>query len=187
MLPAAKPVSTRPWARRIARGLALFALLPYLTVTAFFAVLQRTFIYQPSPAKHLAAAELGLESDFIQDVRLSTPDGVMLHGWLFARPEAEAPDRPLPPLVIYFPGNAGNRLDRLSELRQIAAAGFDALIFDYRGYGDSTGRPSESALSGDCAARLGVRLSAVGKARRADRLVRGVARWRRRPFALVFP
>ena len=53
------------------------------------------------------------------------------------------------PLVIYFPGNAGNRHERIDDLREVAATGFDVLILDYRGFGDSTGSPSEWALTSD--------------------------------------
>jgi uncharacterized protein len=40
-------------------------------------------------------------------------------------------------------GNAGNVGDRVAHLDLLSAAGFDVLAFDYRGYGRSSGRPSE--------------------------------------------
>ena len=52
-------------------------------------------------------------------------------------------------LVIYFPGNSLNRSERIQDLREVADFGYDVLVFDYRGYGDSTGNPSESALTKD--------------------------------------
>jgi fermentation-respiration switch protein FrsA (DUF1100 family) len=45
--------------------------------------------------------------------------------------------------VLLCHGNAGNVGDRLPHVALLSAAGFDVLAFDYRGYGRSTGRPSE--------------------------------------------
>jgi fermentation-respiration switch protein FrsA (DUF1100 family) len=51
-------------------------------------------------------------------------------------------------------GNAGNVGDRALHAKLLAAAGFDVLVFDYRGYGRSTGRPHEQGTYRDaCAAR----------------------------------
>ncbi len=52
-------------------------------------------------------------------------------------------------LVIYFPGNSLNRHERIQDLEEIATCGHDVLIFDYRGFGDSTGHPFEFALMND--------------------------------------
>src|SRR5690606_15602773 len=52
-------------------------------------------------------------------------------------------------LVLIFPGNAGNRWDRIHEGRELAAQDADALLFDYRGYGGNSGSPSETALASD--------------------------------------
>jgi hypothetical protein len=54
--------------------------------------------------------------------------------------------------VLYFPGNAGNRAYRELELRLLTDAGADAILFDYRGYGDSPGEPSEEGLARDARA-----------------------------------
>jgi uncharacterized protein len=71
--------------------------------------------------------ELGLESD----------DGERLHGWwIGARTES------LGHLLLCH-GNAGNVGDRVLHAALLTATGFDVLLFDYRGYGRSGGRPSE--------------------------------------------
>ena len=41
-------------------------------------------------------------------------------------------------------GNAGSIADRVLHAELLAAAGFDVLLVDYRGYGASSGRPSEA-------------------------------------------
>ena len=53
------------------------------------------------------------------------------------------------PLVVYFPGNSLNRHERINDLREVTSCGFDVLIFDYRGLGDSSGSPSERKLTAD--------------------------------------
>ncbi|MGB7925988.1 MAG: alpha/beta hydrolase [Pyrinomonadaceae bacterium] len=69
-----------------------------------------------------------------EDVWLTTADGVRLHGW-FVRARSETPAA----TVIFFHGNGGN-INNLGWLgEELAARGFDTLLFDYRGYGRSEG------------------------------------------------
>ena len=76
---------------------------------------------------------------------LRTDDGVHLRGWLL-RAEGDAPA----PLLIYFGGNAEEVSWVLPELARIR--GWAALVVNYRGYGQSEGRPSERALFRDALA-----------------------------------
>jgi fermentation-respiration switch protein FrsA (DUF1100 family) len=55
-------------------------------------------------------------------------------------------------VVLYLHGNAGNLTHRASRLSDIAAAGLGVLAIDYRGYGGSTGTPSEAGLGRDAEA-----------------------------------
>jgi fermentation-respiration switch protein FrsA (DUF1100 family) len=82
------------------------------------------------------------------DLEIETLDGERLHGWWV--PAAK------PPLahVLYLHGNGGNIGDRAPHVELLAAAGLDVLIFDYRGYGRSTGRPSEQGTYRDSSAAL---------------------------------
>jgi uncharacterized protein len=68
------------------------------------------------------------------------------HGWI-ARANEPARGH-----VLHCHGNAGNIADRVPHARLLAAAGFDVLLFDYSGYGRSTGRPSEAATYADARA-----------------------------------
>jgi len=122
--------------------------IPYLTVTLLFASFQRRLTYRPTAAANLSVSALELDPQRYRDVEITTPDNATLRGWLINTERPPANDRSVP-LVIYFPGNAENRHHRIFDLREITTAGFDLLIFDYRSYGDSTGSPSESALTAD--------------------------------------
>jgi pimeloyl-ACP methyl ester carboxylesterase len=54
--------------------------------------------------------------------------------------------------VLFCHGNGGNIGDRAPHAALLAAAGFDVLLFDYRGYGRSPGRAGEEATYADARA-----------------------------------
>src|SRR5207247_2423908 len=56
--------------------------------------------------------------------------------------------------VLFCHGNAGNISDRLGICRALLATGVNVLLFDYRGYGRSEGRPSEEGTYLDAQAAL---------------------------------
>jgi fermentation-respiration switch protein FrsA (DUF1100 family) len=94
-----------------------------------------------------------------EDVEARTADGERLHGWWIAATAASRLGH-----LVHFHGNAGNISHRLAEAAALSAAGFDVLLFDYRGYGRSTGRPHEEGLYQDARAVL----AAVSQRRGVD-------------------
>ena len=82
------------------------------------------------------------------DVSIDTEDGARLHGWWV--PAAGEPRAH----VLFMHGNAGNIGDRVQHVELLAGAGLDVLAFDYRGYGRSSGRPSEHGTYLDARAAL---------------------------------
>lgn len=78
-----------------------------------------------------------------EEVWLTTSDGVKIHGW-FVPAKRE-------PLVtcLFLHGNAGNITARLEKLQILHELGISTLIIDYRGYGKSAGRPSETGTYRD--------------------------------------
>jgi pimeloyl-ACP methyl ester carboxylesterase len=56
--------------------------------------------------------------------------------------------------VLLFHGNGGNIGDRVLHAQLLNAVGFDVLLAEYRGYGDSSGRPGEEGTYRDAAATL---------------------------------
>jgi uncharacterized protein len=74
-------------------------------------------------------------------------DGERLHAWLF-----RAAGRGDPPLLVFCHGNAGNITGRAPLAAQLALRGVSVLLFDWRGYGKSSGRPNEDALFRDALA-----------------------------------
>ena len=100
------------------------------------------FIYYPEPHWAIIPADLGLQAE---DVSLEPESGVRLHGWFFPHPEPLA-------TLLFCHGNAGNVSHRLENVAYLLSTGFQVLLFDYRGYGHSSGQPSEQGLYQDAAA-----------------------------------
>ena len=92
----------------------------------------------------------------IEQVTLITSDQVRLRGWLVKATPTQTPA----PLLVYFGGNA----EEVSWLASTAGryAGWSLLMFNYRGYGRSEGKPGEAALFADA---LQIYDYAAGRAR----------------------
>jgi len=84
-----------------------------------------------------------------EDVQLDTADGVRLHGWYIPRSGSH---RGVQKTLLFFHGNAGNISHRRASLEIFHRLGLDVFIFDYRGYGNSLGEPSEDGLYKDARA-----------------------------------
>ncbi|MCB2188222.1 MAG: alpha/beta hydrolase [Deltaproteobacteria bacterium] len=93
-------------------------------------------IFYPERAFWEQPADYGLA---VQDLWLTTADGLSLHAW-------HLPAKESPWLLLFCHGNAGNISHRLDNLHRLHQAGIGVLIFDYRGYGQSEGSPSEKGL-----------------------------------------
>lgn len=140
--------------RRVCRLIGIYILLPYLAVFVLAVIFQRSLMYSPGRMSITAAAEFAA-SRRTESLELEVEDQTVIRGWWLHADEEEpssdntaSSDRSAP-VVIYFPGNAGNRMMRWHDLAEFSAAGFDVVIFDYRGYGDSDGTPREPALEAD--------------------------------------
>jgi hypothetical protein len=82
-------------------------------------------------------------------VRFASRDGTALCGWFIPARGAPAGS------VLHVHGNAGNLLGHIFFSEHLPRAGYNLLIFDYRGYGESAGRPRHRAeLIGDAHAAL---------------------------------
>jgi fermentation-respiration switch protein FrsA (DUF1100 family) len=78
---------------------------------------------------------------------IETDDGERLRAWHLPRGDALA-------RVVYFHGNGGNLSVWCDVLAGIARQGFDVVAVDYRGYGLSTGAPTERGLYRDVDATI---------------------------------
>lgn len=116
--------------RRIITWLVLLAIMAAaLAALSITGAAERLF-YVPSRAEFTTPAG-------IEDVRFPTTDGLELHGWFFpAIDSGDEPGRPAP-TVLTAHGNAGNVENHFPFVDFLPRAGFNVLLFDYRGYGRS--------------------------------------------------
>lgn len=115
-----------------------------------FATLQRSLMYPAMTAERpLTASNYRLSGITFHDVVAMTEDGLTLHGWHAQADEVEDRSRRL---ILYFHGNGGNRLHRIDDIDLLTGLGNDVLIFDYRGYAENDGSPSEQGLALDARA-----------------------------------
>jgi len=106
------------------------------------AKLEKSLVYQPSPFP----ADIPVDKIPFEDVQFFSGDGTRLHGWF-----ADHPDPVGVALVCH--GNAGNIASRGSSLQILNDRHrLAVMIFDYRGYGNSEGTPTESGVLSDARA-----------------------------------
>ncbi len=105
---------------------------------------QDRLVYYPQIGRELYATPRDYGLDY-EAVTLVTGDGEKLDAWFLPPDEGRA-------VALIFHGNAGNISQRLDTVAMFRRMGHGVLIFDYRGYGRSTGRPSEEGLYRDARA-----------------------------------
>jgi fermentation-respiration switch protein FrsA (DUF1100 family) len=103
-----------------------------------------SLMYFPEAAIAQTPADAGLP---YRELAFNTADGERLYGWWITTSRS-------PPAghVLFCHGNGGNIGDRLIDAQLLTGAGFNLLLFDYRGYGRSTGRPDEEGTYRDALA-----------------------------------
>lgn len=121
---------------RMLLSLGIVAAIAYGALALVIFIAQPGLIYYPEPGRNIIAAPdyVGLT---YEPVEISTTDGETLHGWFVPAPAAKG-------TMLFFHGNAGNISHRLEYLLMFHRLGYNTFIFDYRGYGQSSGSPSES-------------------------------------------
>ncbi len=120
-------------------NLALTLALGYAAIVFLAYLLQDRLLYFPSRMLTASPAHLGLR---FEPVSFDTEDGETLDGWWI-------PAEPERAVLLFCHGNAGNISHRLESVEVFHRLGLSVLLFDYRGYGQSTGRPSEAGLYRD--------------------------------------
>lgn len=102
--------------------------------------------FQPSRYLYVDPTKLSVQP---QELYFQSKDGTKLTGWLF-----RAPGNAKPPLVLHFHGNAENMTSHVRNVYWLVEQGFDLMVFDYRGYGASSGVAQASGIVEDAEAAL---------------------------------
>lgn len=113
--------------------LGAMAAFAYIALLAVLYILQDRFIYFPSKTLGSTPHDSGLRYEAIT---FKSADGVDLSGWFIPGNEKN-------PVVLFCHGNSGNMSHRLGIVKLYNRLQLSTFIFDYRGYGNSDGTPSE--------------------------------------------
>jgi len=105
--------------------------------------LDQLLVYHPAPWTDRNWARVSRLP--LEDVWFQAADGTRLFGWY-------VPASGTPAVLLWCHGNAGNIINRLENMVELYRLGISVFIFDYRGYGQSQGTPSEEGLYQDALA-----------------------------------
>lgn len=109
--------------------------------TLFLVIFEKQLIYFPGAPLDITPAALDLP---YEEVFLEPEPGVRIHAWLI-----KAAMGPARATILFSHGNAGNIADRLDRVRSLRDLRADFLLYDYRGFGRSTGAPDEEGTYRD--------------------------------------
>ena len=124
---------TRKALLRVARDIVVIGVGVYLVLCVVLYFLQSRLLYYPDRDVSPTPKVLGLT---FEDLTLTASDGVRINAW-YVPAEAAAVT------VLFCHGNAGNISGRLHTIQLVHELGANMLIFDYRGYWRSEGKPTE--------------------------------------------
>lgn len=113
----------------------------YCGIVVVLLFLERSMIFFPDAVGDWNPSDVQFEEAWFE-----SPDGEKLHGWFMEHPDPQA-------VILYLHGNGGNLTDRtylIDHIRREMRT--SVFIFDYRGYGKSSGKPNEPGVLMDARA-----------------------------------
>jgi len=125
----------------VTKTLVIFCVV-YLIVCTLTFLFQRKLIFIPRPGPVSNPEQIGLKAE---QVEIPVGTSITLSAWW-----AHEGDSPY--TLIWCHGNAGNLDNCADEFNDFIRAGINMLVFDYRGYGDSTGKPTAKGIKEDAIA-----------------------------------
>ena len=129
--------------RTLVLSIIAIAAFGYAGIVALVGLFQDRLLFFSSTTLDSTPAGAGLE---YEDIWLDTDEDARIHGWYVraAIPSSRT--------VLFLHGNAGNISHRIYTVSLWHQLGFNCFLIDYRGYGRSTGKPSEIGLRTDALA-----------------------------------
>jgi fermentation-respiration switch protein FrsA (DUF1100 family) len=147
---ATEQEAAKTWERIMRMMVLLSAMLPlsltgchWMGAYSPLGPLERKLVYHPQVYPD---GDWTLPTPDTEEVWFENPDGTQLHGWFLPHPAPRA-------VALVCHGNAGSiaglqaSLVRLNQRHELAV-----MAFDYRGFGRSKGKPSETGLLADARA-----------------------------------
>ena len=111
---------------------------------ALVASIEPRFVFFPDKGETASPASLGVR---FEQTTLTTSDGERIAAWQLEPPQPRAD-------IVYFHGNGGNLSAWLPVLVALHRLDYRVLAVDYRGYGLSTGSPTEEGVYRDAEAAV---------------------------------
>ncbi|MEN6577337.1 MAG: alpha/beta hydrolase [Phycisphaerales bacterium] len=139
--------------------LVLAAVLVYAIWGLVLLFMQHRLLYRPLREVIFAPSDRDLPHE---DVVFHSRDGVKLAGWYLPAPQAHF-------TLLFCHGNGGNIMHVLDSMELFHRMGLNCLVFDYRGYGNSEGKPTEAGTYRDARAAFDWLTQAKGIP--ADRII----------------
>lgn len=131
--------------KRLTIGFTFLGLLILVGICAGCGVAQSMFYYPTTIDYGDSPENQGL---LYEDITFPSQDGTLLHGWFV--PAVGLPDGThAKGTVILVHGNAANITNHWAFAQWLPAKGYNVFIFDYRGYGQSQGKPNPKGLFED--------------------------------------
>jgi fermentation-respiration switch protein FrsA (DUF1100 family) len=123
-------------------SIILVVFLAYAILALALYFMQTSFLYSPVRPVPYNPSDINLP---FENVRFETKDRLKLSAWYIPAEKADF-------TVLFCHGNGGNMTHRLDSINILNELGLNCFIFDYRGYGESEGRPSETGTYYDAEA-----------------------------------
>lgn len=112
-------------------GIILIVFYSVILVMMYFK--QDSMLYFPEKEIWQSPRDVNLE---YEEIYFKTKDGITISGWYIPSENEKG-------IILFCHGNAGNISHRLDSLKILNSLNLSVLIFDYRGYGKSEGKPNE--------------------------------------------
>ena len=126
-------------------ALLVWAGAVYVGLGLYLYVFQARQVYFPQLPSYPVEATPADRGFAFESLKLKTADGETLDAWYIPAPGARR-------TLLYMHGNGGNIGHRFDPIGVFHQLGLNVLIFDYRGYGASTGTPNEEGTYADALA-----------------------------------
>jgi uncharacterized protein len=124
--------------------IALALVLGYLALVALVYFVQERLVYFPQIGREILTTPAAHGVPY-EEVAIRTEDAETLAAWWVPADEPRG-------AVLVFHGNAGNISHRVDYALMFRRLGYSTLLVDYRGFGASSGKPSEAGTYRDATA-----------------------------------
>ncbi|MGJ7565133.1 alpha/beta hydrolase [Variovorax sp. GB1R11] len=124
--------------------------LALCTLPLLLAGCVQSMFYYPDDVRYETPDALGVRYEIVQ---FNSADGTRLSGW-FLPAEGRTNPKEARGTVVHFHGNAQNMSTHWRFVAWLPKQDYNVLVFDYRGYGQSEGKPEPKGVFEDANAAL---------------------------------